>query len=130
MKVLRGQETNLESSKVFYRGSRSTHTVFRHPCPEIMRISENLCKSLTIYENQCKFMKYDESHQRTRSQPGIEQRFLEGQQVSATKIHACKHAKFEPLISKAAIVFARRFDILSSKHRGLERSTTKAVACE
>ena len=36
----------------------------------------NPWKSMKILENHCKFMKYDESLQRTRSQPGIEQTFL------------------------------------------------------
>ena len=75
-------------------------------------------------------MKYYEIPQRTRSQPGIEQRFLEVQQVSTSKIQAYKHAKFESLILKAAKASAKRSNILSSKHRGLERSAAEAVACK
>ena len=41
---------------------------------------ENPLKSMKIYGNQLKSMKYDENPQMPRSQPGIEQRFLEGQQ--------------------------------------------------
>ena len=75
-------------------------------------------------------MNYDESHQKTRSQPGIEQMFLEGQQVSPSKTWAYKRAKFESIISKAAIASANCFNILSSKHRGLEKSAAEAVACK
>ena len=65
-----------------------------------------------------------------RSQPGIEQRFLQGQQVSHSKIQAYKHAKFESLIPRSEIASAKRSNILSSKHRGLERSVAEAVACK
>ena len=54
--------------------------------------------------------------------------FYMGHKVSPSKIQACKHAKFEPLISRAAIASAKRSNILSSKHRGLERSAAQAVA--
>ena len=40
-------------------------------------------------------MKYEESPQRTRSQPGIEQRFLEGQRalLAVLSIHALESIK-------------------------------------
>ena len=55
----------------------------------------NLSKYMEIYEIHKKTMDYDESPQRTRSQPGIEQRFLEGQQVLSYRCntHAPKTMK-------------------------------------
>ena len=59
-------------------------------------------KSMNVYENQknqlkstknmnpSKSMQYDEIPQRTRSQPGIEQRFLWGQQLESWGCHAQK----------------------------------------
>ena len=55
MKVLRWQEANMESSKGFYRGSRSYLKAVRHPYPESMKIQQNLWKSMEIveiYENR------------------------------------------------------------------------------
>ena len=50
--------------------------------------------------------------------------------ASPSKIQAYKHAKFESLIPRATIASAKRSNILSSKHRGLERSAAEAVACK
>ena len=82
---------------------------------------------MDIDENHTKSIKYDESLQRARSQPGIEQRFLVGQQLSPSKVQAYKHEKVESPISKAAIACAKRSTILSSEHRGL---AAEAVACK
>ena len=111
MKVSRGQPANLESSKGFCKdNTRFYSSLLNHPHPRILGVHENLSKysknpanlwqsrkkmklikidknyesrwtSLKIYEKLWKPMKYDESHQRPRSLPGIEQRFLSGQQV-------------------------------------------------
>ena len=78
MKVLRWQEASLKSSKGFYRASRSFLKSLRHPHPEI---HEHPSKSMKIYENLWKSIGNGESPQMTRIQPGIEQRFLQGQQV-------------------------------------------------
>ena len=51
MKVLRWQEASLESSKGFYRGSRSYLKSVRHPYPEIHEIHQNLWKSRKIDGN-------------------------------------------------------------------------------
>ena len=75
MKAFRGQE----SSKGFYRGCSETH--------------ENVWKPIKIYDiheihtNPWKSITYATSPQRTRSQLGIEQRFLQGQQVRQPEIH-------------------------------------------
>ena len=76
MKVLRWQEASLESSKGFYKGRTTYLKSLRHPYPEI---PENLTKSMKIYVNLWKSIENNESPQMTRSQPGIEQRFLQGQ---------------------------------------------------
>ena len=41
MRVIRGQEASLESSKGFYRGSRSAHTVLTTHASKSMEIDEN-----------------------------------------------------------------------------------------
>ena len=56
MKVLRWQEASLESSKGFYKGSRTALKSLRHPYPEI---HENQWKSIKIHENVWKPMKID-----------------------------------------------------------------------
>ena len=50
--------------------------------------------------------------------------------ASPSKIQAYKHAKFEYLIPRATIASAKRSNILSANHRGLERSAADAVACK
>ena len=50
MKVLRGQETSLESSKGFHKGSRLTLTDISTHAPKSM-------KSMKIHENLSKSMK-------------------------------------------------------------------------
>ena len=50
-KVFRGQVASLESSKGFYKGSTSNHTVFKNPCPKSMKIYANPWKSHKINEN-------------------------------------------------------------------------------
>ena len=85
MKVVRGQEASVESSKGFYKGSGSylkalnTHalkSVENHKdlwkYLQSMKIDEKLWKAMKII----KTIKYDDYPQRTRSQPVIEQRFL------------------------------------------------------
>ena len=59
MKVFRGQEANLESTKGFYRGNKSNFTVLNHPCSEIYKIYANPRKSMKIYENPLKSMIID-----------------------------------------------------------------------
>ena len=66
MKVPEGQEASLESSKVFYRGSRLALTVLGTHAPKSMKIMK--IPKTKIYD--------DESPQRTKSQPGTEQRSL------------------------------------------------------
>ena len=46
-----------------------------------MRVSKGQEANDRDHENPRKSMKYDENRQRTRSQPGIKQSFLQGQQV-------------------------------------------------
>ena len=75
MDALRGQEASLESSKGLYRDSKSLLTDASTHVPKSKKIVENLWK----HENLRKSMKsdkYDGNLQRTRSQPGIEQKFL------------------------------------------------------
>ena len=75
MEVFRGPEANLESSKGFDMGSRSFHT-------DVTPMLQNPGKSMKMHEdretheNRWKSKKYDGSSQRTRTQPGIEQRCL------------------------------------------------------
>ena len=198
-KVLRWQEASLESSKGFYRGSRSYLTVvyrYRHPCSEI---HENPWKSTEICENLWKSWKTivhvgnaaDHIRQMSVCEPAIQwaieyallcnppvlwrttpiikyswPTFYFGMpglgrasqiwqiaslhgirwkpsddkkpawnrakvfRASPSKIQAYKHAKFESLIPRATIASAKRSIILSSKHRGLERSAAEAVACK
>ena len=81
MKVRRSQEACLESTKGFYRGSKSKLTVLNIHAPKSVKaheIHEDI-RSIEIYgkhENLLKSLKCDESSQRTKIQPGIEQRFL------------------------------------------------------
>ena len=56
MKVLRWQETSLESSKGFYRGSRSYLTVVNNHARKSMKIHENLQKSMKTYANHGKLL--------------------------------------------------------------------------
>ena len=56
MKVLRWQEASLESSKGFYRGSKSLLTVVRPHARKSMKIHENLQKSMKTYENHGKLL--------------------------------------------------------------------------
>ena len=61
MKVFRGQEASLKSSKGLYRGNRS-FPQFRARASNIdalksMKIYENLSKSMHMYENLCKSRK-------------------------------------------------------------------------
>ena len=75
MKVLRSQEDSLESSRGFYRGSKSslscraksqgTHT------PTSMKINKKLWKSMIIYRIRWKSWE-------DKKQPGIEQGFYRG----------------------------------------------------
>ena len=73
MKVLRGQEANLESRKGFCKGNRS---FVSYLCQTSMpRIHENLYKLAEFHEtyvNPSTTLKYDESLQRTRNQPVVE----------------------------------------------------------
>ena len=71
---------------------------------------------------------YDESAQRTRNHAGIELSYVLKQPVSPSKIEAYKHAMFESLLSRAAHASARRFNIVSSRHRGPKRSAAEGVA--
>ena len=98
MKVHGGQEASLESSKGFCRVSRSLLTDVSIHAPKFMRIHEifeKTWKSMKIAENLWKSwnpkksIKCDEIPQTTRSQPGIEQRFLKGQWVVT---YRCKHS--------------------------------------
>ena len=57
MKVLRGHEASLESSKDFYKGSKSFITVMEHYDSRPTNIYENLYKSMKIYQNPCNKMK-------------------------------------------------------------------------
>ena len=66
MKVLRWQEASLESSKGFYRGSRSYLTVARPHARKSMKIHEIPLKSMKIYENLWKSKENNESPQMTR----------------------------------------------------------------
>ena len=63
MKVFRGQEASLESSRVFYKGSKSNLAIGKIMTPDAqksieifenvwkpMRINENLWKSVKVYE--------------------------------------------------------------------------------
>ena len=54
MKVLRRQEASLELSKVFYRGSRSSHTVQSIHDLKSMKIYKNQWKSLEIHKKTMK----------------------------------------------------------------------------
>ena len=51
---------------------------------KIMKVNKNLYKSIKFDANSCKHIKYKESPQRTRSQPGIEQRFYRGSKLRLT----------------------------------------------
>ena len=62
MKVLRGHEASLESSKGFYKGSMSIHTDY-HLCSQIY---ENLWKSKVIYGNPWKAMKIAKIYEKKR----------------------------------------------------------------
>ena len=88
VKVFKGQEASLETNKVFYKAAGRVLRVvpgFEDPClvfRESLVIHANLYKIMKnyenpkIYENLYKSVKYDESPQRTRSQPGIEHKVL------------------------------------------------------
>ena len=62
--------SSLESSKGFFKGSRSPLTVHTSHVPKSMKIPSNPIKS-------------DQGAQMTSSQPGIEQRFPLGQEVTS-----------------------------------------------
>ena len=53
-----------------------SYTVLSTHAPKLIKMCKNQCKSIKIYTNPLKSMQYHESEQRTRSQAGIEQRFL------------------------------------------------------
>ena len=63
MKIIRGQEASLESSKGFYKGSRSLLIAETPHAPKLMKINGNLLKSVKTHES----MKYGETPKSTRS---------------------------------------------------------------
>ena len=66
------KDASLEPSKGFYKGSRLSLKAASIHTPKSWKSS----KSNEILENPWKSIENDESPQMTRSQPGIEQRFL------------------------------------------------------
>ena len=57
MKITRGQEASLESSKGFHRHRKSFLTVINTHALKSMKIHENILKSFEIRENQWKSTK-------------------------------------------------------------------------
>ena len=64
-----------KSIKIYRKSIKNFANTMKVPRGEEAN-GRNPRKSLNIFKNRCKFVKYDGSLQRTRSQPGIEQRFL------------------------------------------------------
>ena len=61
MKVIRGQEASLESSKGFYKGSRSALKTVSIHAPESVKIYENQWESIKFNKNKWKSMQIYEN---------------------------------------------------------------------
>ena len=130
MKVIRGQEASLESSKGFSRDIRSTLKAVSTHAPKSMKIYWNIWKSMQIHRNLWKSYKIWEIRWKSSDEKKPAWNRAEVCKASPSKIPAYRHAKFESLIPRATIASAKRSDISSSKHRGLERPAAEAVACK